>query len=71
MGQGRGLAPSAVDALSAALLRDNAWVVRRWSAWALGEIESPTAVDALSRAMDDESPEVRRWAIWALSEIRR
>ncbi len=40
------------------------------SAWALGEIESAQAVDALGRALlNDADPEVQSTAAWALGEI--
>lgn len=39
------------------------------AAWALGEIESPRAVDALVGALKDPSWEVRAKAAWALGEI--
>ena len=39
------------------------------AAWALGEIGSPQAVDALVGALKDASWEVRAKAAWALGEI--
>jgi len=39
------------------------------AAWALGEIEEKTAIDALARALGDRAPEVRRTARWALGEL--
>src|SRR5712691_7802693 len=54
-----------VDALSG----DASPVVRMTAAWALGEIEEKTAIDALARALGDRAPEVRRTAAWALGEL--
>ena len=59
-----------MEGLCEALLNDTSAQVRRWSAWALGEIEHPSAAGPLSEALrNDESAEVRRWAIWALGEL--
>lgn len=43
--------------------------VRDRSAWALGEIEDPSAVQPLSRALRDADGRVRATAAWALGEI--
>jgi HEAT repeat protein len=44
--------------------------VRINAAWALGEIEDPAAIPALTAALrDDRDPEVRRMAAWALGNI--
>jgi HEAT repeat protein len=52
-----------------AVLNDEHAETRRWSAWALGEIEDIRAETALIAAAKDENAEVRRWALWALGEL--
>ena len=42
--------------------------IRRHAAEALGEIGTPAAVKALTRALEDKDPEVRRAAVEALGE---
>jgi HEAT repeat protein len=39
------------------------------AAWALGEIESHSALPALQAVRDDRSPEVRRAVRWAIGNI--
>ena len=51
------------------LLRDPEDEVRAIAAWALGEIESATALPALQAVRDDRSPEVRRAVRWAIGNI--
>jgi len=43
--------------------------VRKAALWALGEIESPLALDALKAAQQDEARSVRHAATWALRQI--
>lgn len=43
--------------------------VRERTAWALGEIEEPIAVEPLGRALNDGDARVRMRAAWALGEI--
>jgi HEAT repeat protein len=57
-----------IDALSGTL-SDAHPNVRERTAWALGEIEHPTAVSGLVSALNDEDWEVRKNAAWALGEI--
>ena len=52
-----------------AALKDNDIDVRATAAWALGEIESSRARDALIAAQRDESGAVRHAATWALRQI--
>lgn len=58
----------AVAALGATL-RDDHPEVRDRSAWALGELEEPSAVPMLVGALTDSDPAVRSRAVWALGEI--
>jgi HEAT repeat protein len=59
-----------VDALNAAVVSDAMPEVRRWSAWALGEIADVRAVSSLIRALErDQVGEVRQWSAWALGEV--
>jgi HEAT repeat protein len=58
----------AVDALGSRLT-DAHPDVRDRSAWALGEIESATAVQPLLKALHDSEARVRARAAWALGEI--
>jgi HEAT repeat protein len=44
--------------------------VRRYAAWALGELESERAVVPLVEALDDGNSDVRLVAVWALGEIK-
>jgi HEAT repeat protein len=60
---------SAVDGLSRAL-KDGDWQVRKTAAWALGEIEDPSAIDHLRAAASDSNGEVRRAISQALRELR-
>lgn len=60
----------AAGALARVLRTDDVAEVRRWAAWALGEIGNGTSVDPLLTALQtDESNQVRRWAAWALGEL--
>ncbi|MEW6233639.1 MAG: HEAT repeat domain-containing protein, partial [Chloroflexota bacterium] len=43
--------------------------VRRYAAWALGEIGDVRAVEPLIAALGDADAEVRRYAAWALGRI--
>jgi HEAT repeat protein len=43
--------------------------VRATAAWALGEIEDPSAASALGAALKDANVDVRRKAAWALGEL--
>ena len=52
-----------------AALKDPDIDVRVAAAWALGEIESPLALDGLKAAQQDASGSVRRAATWALRQI--
>jgi len=51
-------------------LEDDDSHVRRYAAWALGELESERAVVPLIEALDDGDPDVRLVAAWALGEIK-
>jgi beta-lactamase regulating signal transducer with metallopeptidase domain len=51
-------------------LQDELPGVRRYAAWALGELESPEAVDPLIVALDDHDADVRLISAWALGEIK-
>jgi HEAT repeat protein len=44
--------------------------VRKTAAWALGEIEDPSALDALRAAASDANGEVRRAVASAIRELR-
>lgn len=57
-----------IDAL-AGRLTDAQFEVRDQSAWALGEIEDPEAVEPLLKALHDGDARVRARAAWALGEI--
>ena len=50
-------------------MRDNDQQVRRQAVWALGQIRSAKAVDALTAALKDGNNEVRRSAAQALAQI--
>jgi HEAT repeat protein len=50
-------------------MRDTDQDVRKQAIWALGRIENPKAVDALTAALKDGNPEVRRSAAQALAHI--
>ena len=50
-------------------LKDSDWRVRKTAAWALGEIEDPSAIDELRAAADDSNSEVRRAVAHALREL--
>ena len=43
--------------------------VRAITAWALGQIESASALPALEKAQADSSPSVRRAVRWAIDQI--
>ena len=51
------------------LLADREPEVRAVAAWALGQIESASALPALEKAKDDGSPSVRRAVRWAIDQI--
>ena len=51
------------------LLADPDPEVRTVAAWALGQIESASALPALEKAKDDSSPSVRRAVQWAIRQI--
>ncbi|MGH7717746.1 MAG: HEAT repeat domain-containing protein, partial [Gemmatimonadaceae bacterium] len=69
LGLGVAEPPSALQPLIAAL-GDAAPGVRAMAAWALGEIEDPAAIPALTNLLrDDRDPDVRKAAAWALGEI--
>jgi HEAT repeat protein len=44
--------------------------VRRYAAWALGEMEDDRGVSPLHESLRDEDPDVRLVAAWALGEIK-
>jgi hypothetical protein len=50
-------------------LKDKEPDVRETAAWALGQIESATAIDGLKGALTDQSPDVQQTAAWALAQI--
>ena len=51
-------------------LEDPSAKVRQRAAWALGDLESPRAVETLIHHLDDHDPDVRSMAAWALGEIK-
>jgi hypothetical protein len=51
-------------------LQDNDPEVRRYAAWALGELESDRVVDPLIEALGDRNADVRLVSAWALGEIK-
>jgi HEAT repeat protein len=51
-------------------LRDGDARVRRYAAWALGELESSRGVDPLHSRLSDANADVRLVAAWALGEIK-
>jgi beta-lactamase regulating signal transducer with metallopeptidase domain len=51
-------------------LEDEDPLVRRHSAWSLGELEDPKAVGPLIAALSDDDARVRTMAAWALGEIK-
>lgn len=53
-----------------AQLEDDDPRVRRYAAWALGELESERGVMPLIRSLDDGNADVRLVAAWALGEIK-
>ena len=53
----------------APLLKDPDTDVRVVAAWALGQIESASALPALVAVKDDRSPAVRRAVQWAIRQI--
>ena len=59
---------TAVSAL-VATLRDGHAEVRDRAAWALGELEDPSAIPGLLTALKDTDTELRSKAAWALGEI--
>ena len=57
-------------ALARTLRADDVAEVRRWAAWALGQIGNGASVEPLIVALEhDESDEVRRWAAWSLGML--
>ena len=63
-----GMMSATGEALTAALADPEAQV-REQTAWALGMIGDPAAMDALTDAMKDESAKVRKQAIWAIGML--
>jgi HEAT repeat protein len=51
-------------------LQDDDPLVRRYAAWALGELEDTRGVRPLIEALEDRNAEVRLVAAWALGEIK-
>lgn len=51
-------------------LQDSDPLVRRYAAWALGELESARGVDPLHARLRDDNANVRLVAAWALGEIK-
>jgi HEAT repeat protein len=51
-------------------LQDRNPLVRRYAAWALGELESPRGVGPLHGRLRDSNADVRLVAAWALGEIK-
>ncbi|MGD2152501.1 MAG: HEAT repeat domain-containing protein [Gemmatimonadales bacterium] len=51
-------------------LQDDDPLVRRYAAWALGELEDTRGVRALIGALEDGNADVRLVAAWALGEIK-
>ena len=51
-------------------LRSDETRVRRYAAWALGEMEDDRAVSPLSESLSDGNADVRLVAAWALGEIK-
>ncbi|NIN70594.1 MAG: hypothetical protein GTO46_01400 [Gemmatimonadetes bacterium] len=51
-------------------LEDDDFRVRRYAAWALGELESDRGVMPLIQSLDDRDSDVRLVAAWALGEIK-
>lgn len=63
-------AERAIPALSSLVRNDSNDEVRRWAAYALGEIGGTRAIGPLMSALQSDSyPETRRWAAWSLGEI--
>ncbi len=60
---------AAVSDLAELLRHDDEWNVRAMAAFALGEIESPLAADALLAALVEDVPPVRPRALEALGKI--
>jgi len=52
-----------------AALQDEDANVRKWAAFALGEIGDPRAVEPLIEALQDEHWEVRGYAAWSLGRF--
>ena len=51
-------------------LKNGSIEIRKKAAWALGDLEHPSAVPALMDALKDSEAEVRAMAAWALGEIK-
>jgi hypothetical protein len=51
-------------------LQDEDPLVRRYAAWALGELETTRGVEPLIARLEDENSDVRLVAAWALGEIK-
>jgi HEAT repeat protein len=51
-------------------LQDDDPLVRRYAAWALGELEDTRGVRPLSEGLEDRNADVRLVAAWALGEIK-
>lgn len=61
----------AARAIALTLRADDVPQVRRWAAWALGQIGNGTSVEPLIAALEhDDSDSVRRWAAWSLGMLR-
>jgi len=56
----------AIDALGEALRRDDNAEVRETAAWALGNLDAESAVEALTEALTAQSADLRMVAMWAL-----
>jgi len=59
----------ATGALADVLTHDDTADVRRMAAWALGQIEDPSAAPALEAGLRDGSAGVRETSAWALGQI--
>ncbi len=62
--------PVVSSALTTALRHDADAKVRAASAWSLGTIGSATALDALTEALADPSPDVVTRSVWAIGRVQ-